>query len=236
MDIILFGTYVFAIISLSVIISIIVLAWRDYFPRRWIIFISATFILMIVGLCFLLGSELVAPYNSFFYLNPFLYLIYLSFLGGSLFSVYLLAHEIYFDFSQIVRIIGIIAFSLMVLLLIISGILLLIPFNTTYPWTAYVSIEIVYGLGISSYALIAAGSFRDASSKRLEKKYRRGLILIGIFATGIASALIWVSMGAFYANYSMPLHPYITEFWLLWLVFVDILYMFFVRAAANVIA
>jgi len=227
----LFWTYLATIVILIIVIIVIILAWRDYFPRRWLSLLVASFTAVIGGLIALLIAELVAPYNSNFYINPFLYLIYFGLTGCSMFAIYLLVLEIHFKHLKLLLVIGCIVFTALILLLIISLILLLLVEFVNYPWMAYLAFECVYGLGIAAYILLATGSFSHISSDRLEQDVRRGLILVGIFSLGFAFGLILIAMAILNVDFSIALHPSVSIFWLLWVCFVSIIFLLMVRRA-----
>ena len=76
--------------------------------------------LLIFGIVCLLITELIAPYNSYFYLNPFLYLMFFALVGCTYFAVYLLVFEIHFKHLRSLQFIGwIIYISILSLIAII---------------------------------------------------------------------------------------------------------------------
>jgi len=235
LNLILFWTYILAIIILISVIMIIIFAWRDYFPRRWLLLLVLAFINIIGGIFVLLIAELFAPYNSNFYINPTLYIIYFILTGFSIYCIYLLVLEIHFKHMKPLLVIGFIVFITLMLLLIISGILLTIFELSSYPLIAYLAFEFVYGLGITAYILLAIGSFSNISSDRLEKNVRCGLALVGIFSLGIAFGLAIIALGLLFIDFSLALDPSISIFWLLWISFVSIIFLIMIRHAIKLI-
>lgn len=190
---------------------------------------------IIGGLIILLIAELEAPYNSNFYINPFLYLLYFGLTGFSMFAIYLLILEIHFKHLKFLLFLGCITFLMILFLLIFSFILMLLIEFLRYPWTAYLLFEIVYVLGILAYVLFAVGSFSHISSDRLEQDVRRGLILVGIFSLGFAFGLTVLAMGILYVDFSIALDPSISIFWLLWISLVSIIFLIMIRRAISLI-
>lgn len=231
LNLFLFWTYVATIVTLIIVIVVIILAWRDYFPRRWLNLLITSFTAAIGGLTALLIAELLAPYNSNFYINPFLYLIYFGLTGCSMFAIYLLVLEIHFKHLKLLMVGGYIVFTSLILLLTISLFLLLIIEFTSYPWMAYLAFECVYGLGIIAYILLAIGSFSHISSDRLEQNIRRELTWVGILSLGFALGLTFIAMTILYIDFSIALHPSVSIFWLLWISFVSIIFLLMVRRA-----
>ena len=222
LNLFLFWAYIVTIVILIVVIMVIILVWRAYFPRRWLNLLVVTFIAVIGGIIGLLIAELVAPYNSNFYINPFLYLIYFVLTGCSTFAIYLLVLEIHYKHLKILLAMGCIIFTTLIILLVVNLILFILVEFTRYPWMAYLAFELVYGLGIVAYILLAIGSFSHISSDRLEQDVRRGLALVGIFSLGIAVGLMLIAMAILYVDFSNPLPPSVSIFWLLWISFVSI--------------
>lgn len=235
MNPILFWIYIATIVATTSIIIIVNVAWADYFPRRWIILLSASFVSLIFGFCALLASELLAPYNVYFYLNPFLYLMYISLLGCSLFAIYLLVFDIHFKHAQVVQVVGWAAFAALLCLVAASAISLQTLDLTGYHWTVYASIALALGLGIGAYTLLAMGSFSDAASSRLEAEARYGLSLIGGFGVGIVIALALIAWSVFFVDLSVALDPAVTAFWLIWVVVVEVLFLLIVRGTVRFI-
>ncbi|MFX1277522.1 MAG: hypothetical protein ACFFAT_21090, partial [Promethearchaeota archaeon] len=106
MNLFLFWTYLTTIAIITIVIMVIILAWRDYFPRKWLNLLVVSFIALIGGLIVLLIAELTAPYSSNFYINPFLYLIYFGLTGCSMLGIYLLILEIHFKHIKLLLVIG----------------------------------------------------------------------------------------------------------------------------------
>ncbi len=233
LNILLFWTYIATIVILIMVILVIILSWKDYFPRRWLNLLVISFTAVIGGLVILLVAELLAPYNSNFYINPFLYIIYFGLTGCSMFAIYLLILEIHFKHIKLLLVMGCSVFILVIVLLIISGILLLIFEFTYYPMIAYLAFECVYGLGIAAYIFLAIGSFSHVSSERLEQDVRRGLTLVGIFSLGFAFGLFLIALAILYVDFSSALHPSVSIFWLLWISFVTIIFLLMVRRAIS---
>ena len=214
---------------------IIIFAWKDYFPRRWLILLIIAFINVIGGLFVLLIAELFAPYNSNFYISPILYIIYFILTGFFMYSIYLLVIEIHYKHMKSLLVIGCIVFITLMLLLIISGVLLIIFELSSYPWMAYLAFEFVYGLGIAAYILLAIGSFSNISSDRLEKNIRCGLALVGIFSLGTAFGFAIIAIGVLFVDFSLALDLSISIFWLLWISFVSIIFLIMIRYAIRLI-
>ena len=235
LNLFLFWTYIFTILIVIIVILVIILAWRAYFPKRWLNLLIISFTAIIGGLIILLLADLGAPYNSNFYINPFLYLLYFGLTGCSMFAIYLLVLEIHFKHLKILLVIGCIIFMIIMILLILSLILMLLTEFLKYPWAAYFAFEAVYGLGIIAYILLAVGSFSHVSSDRLEQNVRRGLALVGIFSLGFAFGLIMLAMGILYVDFSIALHPSVSIFWLLWICVVSIIFLLMVRRAIILI-
>jgi hypothetical protein len=191
---------------------------------------------VIIGLLILLIAEIIAPYNSNYYINPFLYLIYFGLIGISMFAIYLLIVEIHFKHLKFLTITGFIICGVIILFLIISSIVLILYQAPQYPWTAYFAFECIYALGITAYILLAIGSFSHTSSDRLEKKVRYGLLLTGIFSLGLVFGLSIVAIGLLYVDFSIPLDLNTSIFWLLWIGFVAVIYLLMVRGAIKVIS
>jgi hypothetical protein len=221
--------YITTVGILIIVILVIILAWRDYFPRRWLNLLIVSFIATIGGLIILLIAELIAPFNSNFYINPFLYLIYFGLTGSSLFAIYLLVFYIHFKHIRLLLVIGSIVFTMIIILIIISLILLLFVGFTSYPWFAYLAIESIYGLGITAYILLAIGCFSHVSSDRLELKIRRELTLVGIFSLAFAFGLFLIAIAILSVNFSIALDPAVSIFWLLWISFVSIIFLLMIR-------
>ena len=234
MNLILFWTYILTIIVLVIVILIIILVWGDYFPRRWLLLLKIFFIGLIGGLIVLLTSESLAPYNSHFYLNPFLFILYIGLIGCSMFAVYLTVIEIHFKHIRLLLVLGYIGFFMEILLLITSAILFLMVAFSRYPLITYISFELMYGLGILAYILLAIGNFTHISSDRLEKKHRVWLIIVGICSLGIAYGLTIMAWGTLYIDYSVAFDPLNTIFWLIWICSVSIVYLFLVKRAVKI--
>jgi len=236
MNIILLGTYVFSILVLIIVISIIILKWKDYFPRKWIFLVTLSFIGLITGLFILLIAEVAAPYDSHFYLNPFLYIIYFGLIGCSIFANYLLVINIHFKYLKILLVLGILVFIVLNILLIISFFWLLLSEFTRFPLISYIAFEIVYGLGIITYILLAIGSFSSISSDRLEQRIRYLLILVGICSLGIAFGIGVMALGLLLFDFSNGLPIMTSIFWLLWISFNSIIFLSMIRWAISFIA
>lgn len=231
----LFWTYIATIFVFVIVIFIIIFAWRHLFPQRWLQLLIISFTATIVGLCVLLIGELQAPYNSNFYINPFLYIIYFGLTGCSLFAIYLLVLEIHFKHIKLLLVIGCLVFVALILLLIIGGIFQLTSEFSSYIWIIYIAFECTYGLGIVAYVLLAIGSLKSASSDRLEQQFHRGLIIVGIFSIGIAFGLTMLAIGLLYVDFSVALNPLISVYWLLWMILVAILFLLMIRKAVSFI-
>jgi hypothetical protein len=236
MNIILLGTYVFSILVLIIVISIIILKWKDYFPRKWIFLLTLSFIGLIIGLFTLIVAEMVAPYDSYFYLNPFLYITYFGLIGCSMFANYLIVVDIHFKHLKILLFLGILAFILLNFLLIISLFWLLVSELTRFPLISYIAFEIVYGLGIIAYILLAIGSFSSIPSDRLEQRIRYMLMLVGILSLGIAFGIVFMALDLLLFDFSNKLPTMISVFWLLWISFNSIIFLFMIRWAMSFIA
>ena len=224
------------IIILTIVILIIIFAWRDYIPRRWLILLIIAFIGIIIGLLILLIAELFAPYSSNFYINPILYIIYFILTGFSMYSIYLLILEIHYKHIKSLLVIGSIIFAILIILLITSIVLLALCNLIYYPWLAYLAFEFVYGLGIASYILLAIGSFSNISSERLEQNVSRDLALIGILSLGTAFGLTIIALGLLYIDFSLPLDLSISIFWLLWIILVSLIFLIMIRYAIRLIS
>ncbi len=235
LNLFLFWTYILTILILIIVILVIILAWRAYFPRKWLYLLIFSFTAIIGGLIILLIAELEAPYNSNFYINPFLYLIYFGLTGCSMFTIYLLVLEIHFKHLKILLVMGRILFVIILVFLILSLILMLLIEFLRYPWIAYIVFEVVYVLGIIAYFLLAVGSFSHVTSDRLEQDVRRGLTLVGIFSLGFAFGLTILAMDILYVDFSIALHPSVSIFWLLWISIVSIIFLLMVRRAIILI-
>ena len=235
LNLFLFWTYIFTILIVIIVILVIILAWRAYFPKRWLNLLIISFTAIIGGLIILLLAELGAPYNSNFYINPILYLIYFGLTGCSMFAIYLLVLEIHFKHLKILLVIGSIIFTGILVFFILSLIFMLLIDFLRYPWIAYLVFEVVYGLGILAYILLAIGSFSHVSSDRLEQEVRRGLALVGIFSLGFAFGLTILALGILYMDFSRSLHPSVSIFWLLWICVVTIIFLLMVRRAIILI-
>ncbi|TFG23324.1 MAG: hypothetical protein EU532_13580 [Promethearchaeota archaeon] len=225
----LFWTYIATIIVLIIVILVIILAWRAYFPRRWLNLLVFSFTAIIGGLIILFISELIAPYNSNFYLNPFLYIIYFGLSGCAMFSIYLLVVDIHFKHIEKLMLLGGIIFIALISFLVISLVLFIYVGLTNYPWVAFLAFECVYVLGILAYILFAIGSFSHVSSDRLDLSVRRMLGLTGISSLGIAFGLVIIALAVLYADFSIALPPSVSIFWLLWISFISIIFLLMVR-------
>jgi hypothetical protein len=133
------------------------------------------------------------------------------------------------------KVIGCILFGGIITLIILSTVLLLLFKFTTYPWTAYLAFEGVYGLGITAYTLLAIGSFSHTSSDRLEQKIRHGLTWVGIFSLGIVFGLALLAIGLISVDFSIALNPYISIFWLLWICLVAIVFLLMFKRAISLL-
>ena len=236
MNIILFITYLSIILLLIAVITTILLKWKDFIPRLWRLLFVLSFLGVILGLLILLIAEIIAPYNSNYYINPFLYMIYFGLIGSSMFIIYLLIVQIHFKHIKFLMIVGIIVFGIVILFLIISIIIIMLYQVPQYPWTAYLVFELVYGHGIIAYILLAIGSFSHITSDRLEKKVRIGLFLTGIFSLGMIWGLLLIAIGLLYVDFSTALTLYTSIFWLIWIGFVAIIFLLMVRGAINMIS
>ncbi len=235
MDFGLFLIYITSIAVLSLIILILNVKWGDFFPHKWIILITIIFLTLIFGIICLFISELTAPSNYYFYLNPFLYSMFFALIGCTYFAVYLLVFEIHFKHIRSLQFIGWVIFITILSLIAINAILFLTTQPTSYPWISYLVFEVIFCLGMFAYLLLAIGSFKDSSSERLEQKYRIGLILVGIFSIGITIGIGLVALVIFFAlpYAAFPMPPQVTAFWLIWICFVDIIFLFMVRGAVK---
>ncbi|MFX1339040.1 MAG: hypothetical protein ACFFDK_10555 [Promethearchaeota archaeon] len=231
MNLLLFWTYIATILILISVILVIILVWRDYFPRRWLNLLVISFSTAIGGIISLLLAELEAPYNSNFYINPFFYLIYFGLTGISMLSIYLLVLEIHFKHIKLLLVLGFILFTMLIIFIIVTIILLLLFQYTNYPLISYLAFECMYSLGIVAYILLAIGSFSHVSSDRLEQNIRRELIVVGIFSLGFAFGLILIAMAILYVDFSIALDPAVSIFWLLWISLVSIIFLLMVRRA-----
>ncbi|MHA1377451.1 MAG: hypothetical protein ACTSRG_03605 [Candidatus Helarchaeota archaeon] len=237
MDFGLFIIYIATISVISLVILIINIKWGDYFPKEWLTPLNISFISLISGLTCLLVAELIAPSNAYFYLNPYLYLLYFALIGCTYFGIYLLVFEMHFKYLHLIKVIGWIVFITILSLITISSVLFLMSNLTSYPWSAFFSFEIVFGLGIFAYVLLAIGSFKDSSSERLEREHRAGLVLVGIFSIGIAFGIYLIAWNiAFALPYAMfPANPAFMAFWLIWLSCVMIIFVFMIRTAVKLV-
>ncbi|MFX1256763.1 MAG: hypothetical protein ACFFAN_02810 [Promethearchaeota archaeon] len=229
----LFCTYLITIVIFTIVILVIFLAWRAFFPKRWLIFLVVSFTAVIAGLSVLLLAELMAPYNSNYYFNPFLYIIYFGLIGCSMFSIYLLVIEIHYKHIKALTVIGYLLFIVSIIFLLISSIFLSFIKLQNYLWITYLAFELIYAIGIIAYILLAIGSFSNASSDRLERKVRIELILVGVLSLGIAFGLSIIAIGILFVDFSIPLHPSVSIFWLLWISFVAIMFLVMVRRAIG---
>lgn len=236
LNIYLFWTYLSTIVVFIIVIIVIFLAWRAFFPKRWLIFLVISFTAVIIGLGVLLLAELMAPYNSNFYFNPFLYLIYFGLTGCSMFSIYLLVIEIHYKHIKLLTVIGYLSFGVSLILLLISSILLSFYKFQSYLWITYLAFEIIYGLGIIAYILLAIGCFSHTSSEILERKVRIELLIIGIFSLGIAYGFFIIAFGLLFIDYSIPFDTPASIFWLLWISFIAIVFLIMVRRAIRIFA
>jgi len=106
MDFWLYWSYIDVIAILILVVLLILTVWKAYVPRRLLYLGTITFMCMIIGIIFLFLAEQQAPYNSNFYLNPILYLIFFAFLGCALFGEYMVAVELFFKHIRLLFIIG----------------------------------------------------------------------------------------------------------------------------------
>lgn len=233
MNILLFSSYITTIIVIIVVLLIIIIIWGAYFPKRLKILLITSFVSSIIALIFLFVSELLAPYSSNFYLNPFLYLFYFSLLGIYFFAIFLFITKIFYENNRLIMILGVIIFFFVEFLFTFSEILLLNTKFLVYPLITYIFFESVFGLGIFSYIILTIGSFSYASSNRFEKKMRFGFVVMGIFGLSINYGLSIMALGIFYEDFSKALDVNISIFWLGWISLIAIIFLFFVRAAAK---
>ncbi len=209
--------------------SILIIAWRAYFPRKWFMLITILFATLIAGLCVLLIAELQAPYSSKFYLNPYLYLLFFCLLGGSLFAEYLLSVEVFFKHMRLLFIAGIVTFSLSMFLYTLSGIYLLTNNYSTYPIIVYFSFESSYGIGFASFFIFAFGCFKTASSDRFKKDFSNKMVFFGILWLINALNYIFLALSLLYVDFSVALDMNISIFMLMWISAAAIVWLFILR-------
>ena len=97
-----------------------------------------------IGLIILFIAELNAPYDSNFYLNPHLYVIFFGLLGGALVAEFLIAVELFFKHIRIILTLGAFVFMLMIILYISSETYLLTTEYSSYPLIIYISFEGIF--------------------------------------------------------------------------------------------
>ena len=149
-------------------------------------------------------------------------------IGCSMFAIYLTVIEIHFKHIRLLLVGGYVVFSISILLLISSVVQFLMNDFSRYPLITYISIELMYALGILAYILLAIGNFTHITSDRLEKKYRRYLIFVGICSIGMAYGLGIVAWGILYIDFSVAFQTQTTIFWLIWMSGVSIIYVFLI--------
>jgi hypothetical protein len=229
MDFFLFWAYIDSIIILVVSLLIIIIAWRAYFPRRLLILVICMFLSLIIGLIIHFISEQLAPFNSNFYLNPHLYLIFFGLLGCVLFVEYLIALELFFKHIRILLLLGILGFVLMIILYVYSEINLLTTEYSSYPIIVYISYEFSYCYGLAACLMFSIGSLKMASSDRLDDKTQRNMRIIGFLWLINAFYHMWLAWGLFYIDFSVPIALYLSILVLMWVSGETIVYIFFVR-------
>ncbi len=229
MNSLLFWGYIDTIIILVVAISILIIAWRAYFPIRWFVLIVSLFTTLIGGLIVLFIAELQAPYSSKFYLNPYLYLIFFWLLGGALFALSILSIEVFFKHIRALFIADLGAFSLMMFLYLLSSFYLLTTIYTSYPLIVYCSIELSYGIGVASFLLFAYGCFKTASSDRFKKDFRYKMIVFGILWLINAFCYGFLALGLLYIDFSAALDLNVSIFMLMWVSGAAIIWLFILR-------
>lgn len=164
-----------------------------------------------------MASEMIAPFNTEFYLNPILFLGYVSMEASTLFMIYLLVLKMNYEYNRLLKLLGWVMFISTICLIFVSG-LLLLTFNLSfYPLTFYISYELTYGIGCSGFIIMAVKSFADYSSDRLEPLSRFGFFAIALFSLFIASVLGWVAYSVFFLDFSFAMPLEITIFLLMWL-------------------
>ncbi|MBD3196249.1 MAG: hypothetical protein GF317_14420 [Candidatus Lokiarchaeota archaeon] len=175
------------------------------------------FISLVVGLIFLFLAELIAPYNSHFYLNPILYMIFFALLACTLFAEYMIAVEVFFNHIRVLFIVGILSFIGIEFLYIISVISYFIIHFQTYPLIVYISFESSYYLGIAACIMFIVGCFKMGFSNRLEDKSRRNMIIIGILWGVNAFYHTWLAWGIFFVNFAVQFNLYLSILMLGWI-------------------
>ena len=229
MDFWLYWSYIDAIIILIITVLIILFAWKAYFPRRLLYLVVFTFISLILSIVYLFLAELQAPYNSNFYLNPDLYLIFFGYLGCALFAEYMIAVEMFFKQIRVFFIIGVLGFIGMITLYIIGGYTLLTAQYSLYPLIVYCAFGSGYYFGIAACFMFSIGSLKMAGSDRLEDKARRNMRIIGILWLFNAFYHMWLAWGLLYLDFSVPLDLSLSILTLMWVSGEAVVYIFVVR-------
>lgn len=229
MDFWLYWSYIDTIIILIITVLIILFAWKAYFPRKLLYLVITTFTSLILSIIFLFLAEQQAPYNSNFYLNPILYLIFFGLLGCALFAEYMIAVEMFFKHIRILFIIGVLGLVGMILLYIIGGFTLLSTQFSSYPLIVYIAFESGYYFGIAACLMFGIGSLKIAGSDRLEDKARRNMRIIGILWLFNALYHMWLAWGLLYLDFSVALDLSLSILTLMWVSGESLVYILVVR-------
>ncbi|MBD3254184.1 MAG: hypothetical protein GF383_03785, partial [Candidatus Lokiarchaeota archaeon] len=153
MDPLLLSGYIITIVIVIVVVCVIVIAWNVFLPRRMLYFIIAAFSFLIAALSILLFAELLAPYNSFFYLDPFLYTLYFGLLGFFFSFLFLLIIEIFYNNLSILYRLVLFYMIILTILLITSETTLIFHSYSKYPLFCYLLFEFTLLICIIAYGI-----------------------------------------------------------------------------------
>lgn len=218
MDELLLIAYLGAI--LVFVLSVVVVALRGalLFPRKQFLLLLSYFGSWAIGLSLLLGSEMGAPFSTHFYLNPFLFTVYVGVIGLAMCLAFWFVVDIHLGYLPRLALLGA---AFLVATLIGVGLTLLSLLTTTdsrYPWGFYLGAESATILGVITFILLGWKSFRDSTqSKRLSREVRGGLITLGTLSVFAVWGLMVYAIVIPFADFSVAFPAPLTIWWLYWM-------------------
>lgn len=217
MNSLLFWAYVGAISVLLASGSLVAFRGTLLFPRRQLVLLVTYFSSWAGGISLLLASELSAPYNAHFDLNPTLFLAYLGLVDCAMLAGFLLITEMHYRHVPGLPVLGGSLFVTALAGLALSLGTVRDPTVVGYPWTFYLAIECTMGLGIVAFALLALRSFQDVrQGGLLSREQRWGLVTLVTLAISMMGGLALYAVGAPFFDFSAPFNPSLTIGWLWW--------------------